>query len=89
MFSVLGAAGQAVANTMPAADAADSKKTSWLDSKWSPVKALSDDEYAKFIDDKILQLEVEISLIDDKLAALRAGKAQRRADERPAEPHQR
>lgn len=53
-----------------------SPKTDWLASRWSPVTAMSDDDYARFIEDKILKLDVEMSMIDDKIAALEAGKSQ-------------
>ncbi|CAK7216623.1 hypothetical protein SBRCBS47491_002890 [Sporothrix bragantina] len=86
VFSIFGASGQAIINKMPTGDAAaqDAKpKSSWLDSKWSPVTPMSDAEYAAFIDDKILKLDVEMAMIDDKLAALRASKAEREVQNPP------
>ncbi|CAK7203911.1 hypothetical protein SEUCBS139899_006661 [Sporothrix eucalyptigena] len=83
IFSIFGASGQAIANSMPAKDgtaASNAKsKSSWLDSKWSPVTPMTDAQYAAFIDDKILKLDVEVAMIDDKLAVLRAKKAEREA----------
>jgi hypothetical protein len=91
VFSVFGASGQAIVNAISTGVAPDGKpKSSWLDSKWSPVTPMTDTEYATFIQDKILKLDVEMSMIDDQLAALRARKSQREAQEpRQEEPQER
>ncbi|ERT01228.1 hypothetical protein HMPREF1624_02470 [Sporothrix schenckii ATCC 58251] len=81
IFSIFGASGQAVLNAMSTGATPDAKsKSDWLASKWSPVTPMTDTEYATFIQDKILKLDVEVSMIDDQLAALRARKAQREAE---------
>ena len=41
------------------------------ESKWMPLKTLSDENYGQMLNDKLLRLEVEISMIDDKIASLR------------------
>ncbi|KAI2471472.1 hypothetical protein F4781DRAFT_112567 [Annulohypoxylon bovei var. microspora] len=46
-------------------------KSSWLDSKWSPVKRLSDKDYENILEEKILRISAEISIIDDSIASLR------------------
>ncbi|KAI0405335.1 hypothetical protein F4802DRAFT_562722 [Xylaria palmicola] len=46
-------------------------KTSWLDSKWSPMQRLSDKEYMVKIEEKILRLEAEIAIIDENIASLK------------------
>lgn len=83
VFSIFGATGQAVVNALPSSTHAapeDSKsKSSWLDSKWSPVTPMTDTEYATFIEEKILKLDVEVSMVDDQLAALKERKAEREA----------
>ncbi|KAM0501248.1 hypothetical protein ACHAPB_005136 [Verticillium nonalfalfae] len=43
-----------------------------LQSKWSPLKKLTDDEYRHLMDEKVLRIDTEIALIDDKIAELRA-----------------
>ncbi|KIW03722.1 uncharacterized protein PV09_05031 [Verruconis gallopava] len=45
------------------------------ESRFSPVKRLSDQEYKKVLEDKLLRVEAEIAVLDDDIAALR------RADE--------
>ncbi|KAF2646427.1 hypothetical protein P280DRAFT_464649 [Massarina eburnea CBS 473.64] len=40
-------------------------------SKWSPMSLLSDEEYERLIGEKILIVETDIALIDDKIEGLR------------------
>lgn len=47
-------------------------ETSWLDSKWSPVTRLSDEDYEKALQGKLLRIEADIALIDDDIQALRS-----------------
>lgn len=44
---------------------------SFLRSKWSPLKKLSDKEYVDMMEEKMLKLDVEIALIDDRIADLK------------------
>lgn len=44
----------------------------WLSSKWSPVTPLTDREYEKMLEDKILNIDAQVALIDDRIAELRA-----------------
>lgn len=46
-------------------------KTSWLDSKWSPMQRLSDKQYIDKLEEKILRLDAEIAIIDETIASLR------------------
>ncbi|KAJ8126562.1 hypothetical protein O1611_g7077 [Lasiodiplodia mahajangana] len=46
-------------------------KTSWLDSKWSPMQRLSDKDYMEKIEEKILRLDAEIAIIDENIASLK------------------
>ncbi|KAI0887092.1 uncharacterized protein GGS22DRAFT_104236 [Annulohypoxylon maeteangense] len=46
-------------------------KSSWLDSRWSPMRKLSDKEYEEMLEQKILRINAEISIIDDSIASLR------------------
>lgn len=40
-------------------------------SKWSPMTELSGDDYRKMMDEKILRVETEIALVDERIEALR------------------
>jgi hypothetical protein len=46
-----------------------------MKSKYSPVKHLTDEEYKKVLQDKLLRVDAEIAVLDDDIAALK------RADE--------
>lgn len=67
------AAGQGIVNKVHKrkGEQAGAEQTSWLSSKWSPLRKLSDEEYENFISEKMLKVEAEIALIDDKIAELR------------------
>jgi len=76
VFSVVGAGGQAVANAVsPAATTLDASHSgqSWLHSKWSPLTPLTDEQYEALLQEKILQLDAEIALVDVDIALLRGG----------------
>jgi hypothetical protein len=78
MFAIFGAAGQALYNM---ADARNSElalaperdlKDTWLNSKWSPMKVLSDAEYEKMLQEKLLRINAQIALVDENIEALRS-----------------
>ncbi|KAF6822922.1 hypothetical protein CMUS01_10894 [Colletotrichum musicola] len=76
VFSMVGAVGQAVVNaTQGSPTDVKQEKKSIFESSWSPLKKLTDDEYREMIDEKMLKIDVEIALVDDKIAELRASKA--------------
>lgn len=76
MFAIFGAAGQALYNVADArksrlAESGETPKNSWLESKWSPVKVLTDTEYENMLQEKLLRVNAEIALIDENIEALR------------------
>jgi len=86
MFAVFGAAGQALYNT---ADARNSelaekgefeKRNSFLNSKWSPMKVLSDSEYENMLREKLLRVNAQIALVDENIQALGAQKRELAAE---------
>ncbi|EEP79978.1 conserved hypothetical protein [Uncinocarpus reesii 1704] len=42
-----------------------------VESKWIPIKSLSDEKYKELLNEKLLGVEVEIALIDDRIKELR------------------
>ena len=54
---------------------------SFLRSKWSPLKKLTDREYLDMMDEKMLKLDVEIALIDDRIAELRVAENKLREEQ--------
>lgn len=86
MFSLFGAGGQAFHNRVDAkvpvpVDVAESKKVSWLDSKWSPVKVLSDQEYEEMLREKLLKINAQIALVDESIEAVKQEEQSRIATE--------
>ena len=48
------------------------EEDSFLRSRWSPLKKLNDREYEELMGERILMVEADIALIDERIAALRA-----------------
>ncbi|KAI2612804.1 uncharacterized protein GGS25DRAFT_136205 [Hypoxylon fragiforme] len=73
-FGTAGTAGMYISQRFKASpkesDSAIKPKSSWLDSKWIPMKRLSDKEYEEMLEEKILHINAEISIIDDNIASL-------------------
>jgi hypothetical protein len=84
MFSLFGAAGQALYNSAEeraSVSAEKDPKLSWLNSKWSPVKVLSEREYEEMLREKLLKVNAEIALVDESIAALRVQEREMEARE--------
>lgn len=85
MFSVFGLLGQTIYNSMDAqhtqelqlasteGQKADSTFLRRLaNSKWSPMKVLSDEEYENMLRERLLRVNAEIALVDESIERLRA-----------------
>lgn len=98
MFSLFGFAGQHVYNAIDARRAgqtipapSDTNTNSTLDqplwkrifnSKYSPMKVLSDEQYEDLLREKLLRVDAEIAIVDEEIAKVRAREVR---DERNAE----
>ncbi|KAK5167675.1 uncharacterized protein LTR77_007374 [Saxophila tyrrhenica] len=77
MFSIFGFAGQMASNNLyKRREAAehDAKPGFWRrmsDKPWSPVTVMSNEDYAKMLNEKLLRVDAEISIMDDRIAALK------------------
>ncbi|KAI0381010.1 hypothetical protein F5Y04DRAFT_89772 [Hypomontagnella monticulosa] len=80
-FGTVGATGQYVSQRFKSKSQDDSK-SSWLDSKWVPLKRLTDREYEEKLEEKILRIDAEISIIDENIASLRANSESAKSDEK-------
>ncbi|KND89078.1 hypothetical protein TOPH_06280, partial [Tolypocladium ophioglossoides CBS 100239] len=81
LWGLVGAGGQVVANRLEAREPrVKDDKDSQFWSKWSPLKKLTDEEYVDMMGEKILKVEADIALIDDRIAELRV--AEQTAKER-------
>ncbi|CAI7635025.1 unnamed protein product [Penicillium manginii] len=76
IFSLLGYGGQSAFNRVDAwqmgRDPTPSKPLMqrMADSKWIPLRHLSDEEYRGMLDEKLLSVEAEIALLDEKIEEL-------------------
>ena len=83
MFSLFGLIGQAALNRVltqrseaTSSGLADSSRPEpfWrrvAESKWTPFKVLSDEEYEVMLRGKLLRVNAELAIIDDKMEKLR------------------
>ncbi|OAP64949.1 hypothetical protein AYL99_00921 [Fonsecaea erecta] len=79
MFGVIAALSQAGLNTTqgsPSFAHLSSRLKNGF-SSFSPMKSLSDKEYEDLLLDKLLRIDAEIAILDDKIASLRAATDQR------------
>ncbi|KAM0480457.1 hypothetical protein ACHAPX_004288 [Trichoderma viride] len=73
MWGVLGAGGQMAANGLSnRKPKVKDENDSWFRSKWSPLKKLTDQEYVDMMEEKILRVEADIALIDDRITELKS-----------------
>ncbi|QQK42441.1 NADH-cytochrome B5 reductase [Penicillium digitatum] len=76
IFSILGYCGQSVFNRVDAWQLENAHKTSkplmqrMAESKWIPLRSLSDQEYRDMLSEKLLSIDAEIALLDDKIEEL-------------------
>lgn len=57
-------------------------------SKWSPMSILSEEEYDKLIGEKVLAVEADIALIDDRIEALRKQQRELEASKSKSKPQE-
>lgn len=81
LWGLVGAGGQLVADRVGAGAAkGGDAKAGW---SWSPLRKLTDDEYVDMMGEKILKVEADIALIDERIAELRAAEARDARDRKP------
>jgi hypothetical protein len=69
---VVAGGGQLLVNSMASRKKKDEDEDSSIfDSKWSPLKRLTDSEYSHMMGEKMLKVEADIALIDERIAMLR------------------
>lgn len=79
MFALFGAVGQTLYDIADARqstqlkDAGEGRKKSWLDSKWSPVTVLSDEQYETILRERLARVDAEIMSLDKDIAGLKDG----------------
>lgn len=89
MWGLMGAGGQMLVNRYQASKLQpkqDDGKGFWA--RLNPLRKLTDEEYMDMMREKKLKLDVDISLIDDRIAELRAQEHRAREAERAMPPQQ-
>ncbi|EXJ78579.1 hypothetical protein A1O1_08980 [Capronia coronata CBS 617.96] len=78
MLGVFAAASQAVVNTMDDSTPDQSVSSGWKQklAGLMPMKSLTDEEYGSLLQEKLLKLDVEIAILDDQIANLKAASQQ-------------
>jgi hypothetical protein len=79
MIGLIGLAGQTGHNLFSETQRSESSPRRSVmqrltESKWAPLKALSDQQYEEMLQQKLLKIDVELSMIDEKIATLKAVK---------------
>lgn len=46
-----------------------------MESRWMPLKVLTDEQYREILDEKLLSVEAEIAVVDEKIDELRKSKS--------------
>ncbi|KAH6893467.1 hypothetical protein B0T10DRAFT_604672 [Thelonectria olida] len=76
-WTAFGAGGQMIANRLATREPKiRDENDSWFRSNWSPLRKLTDEEYIEMMSEKILRVEADIALIDDRIAELRVAEKQ-------------
>ncbi|GAB7363983.1 hypothetical protein MBLNU230_g4543t1 [Neophaeotheca triangularis] len=89
MFGVFGWMGQALYDRWDGRVETESEGKGgflrWLaERKWSPVTVMKEGEYEALLRKKMLNVEVELAVVEDKIAALREQQAKQEAQEQQA-----
>lgn len=74
MFAIFGAAGQYIHNRYTAPRDVQPRENFWKrisEKSWTPFKVLTNEEYTEMLRGRMLKIDVEIALLDDKIAALK------------------
>lgn len=72
VWTVFGTGGQIVANRMAARKPkVQDENDETFFTRWTPLKKLTDQEYRDMMSEKMLRIDADIALIDDRVAELR------------------
>ncbi|CBF78572.1 uncharacterized protein ANIA_07347 [Aspergillus nidulans FGSC A4] len=91
VFSLFGYVGQVSYNAIDKWQLAQANTpskpflTRIAESKWVPLKSLTDDEYRGILSEKLLTIEAEIALIDEKIEELQKAKLDAMAEVSPGQ----
>ena len=85
VFGIFGMLGQGAFESLQADGADDQSKISYtqrlLESRWVPLKRLSDDDYVGVLNEKSIRIDAEIAIIDEKIAGLQRSRVKAHLDD--------
>ncbi|EMC98082.1 hypothetical protein BAUCODRAFT_22919 [Baudoinia panamericana UAMH 10762] len=78
VWSLLGCTGQLAYNRFSTADQKQPTEGFWTrlaKQSWTPVKFMTNEEYAEVLRERVLKLDAEIAVLDDKISELKSEEA--------------
>jgi len=78
VYSLLGYVGQSSFNAIEKRRLENAQSTSkpllqrMADSRWVPLKSLSDEDYRRILNEKLLSIEADIALLDEKILEIQS-----------------
>jgi hypothetical protein len=85
----VGAGGQLAANAFlkRRAEAKPIEDDSWMAKSWVPLTKMSDAEYENVLSERMLSIDAEVALIDEKIADLRVAEHKAMEEGRTTQQH--
>lgn len=90
MWGLTGCVGQVIYNRLyarPAAVVEGPQEGFWqrmANKSWTPLTYVSNEEYAEMLREKMMKIDVEVAILDEKMDALRKIQAGEQDEEQPA-----
>ncbi|KAK3504581.1 hypothetical protein B0T13DRAFT_443706 [Neurospora crassa] len=76
VFSLLGLGGAALQNRIKSKEQSESWFRKVIDGKWSPITRITNEDWERILEEKLLRVETEIAVLDDSIEELRKSERQ-------------
>ncbi|KAK3340890.1 hypothetical protein B0H65DRAFT_274893 [Neurospora tetraspora] len=76
VFSLLGLGGAALQNKLKSREKSESWFQKVIDGKWSPITRITNEDWERILEEKLLRVETEIAVLDDSIEELRKNEKQ-------------
>ncbi|KAK3951694.1 hypothetical protein QBC32DRAFT_343340 [Pseudoneurospora amorphoporcata] len=76
VFSLLGLGGATLQNKLKSREQSESWFRKVIDGKWSPITRITNEDWERILEEKLLRVETEIAVLDDSIEELRKNKKQ-------------
>lgn len=74
VFSLLGLGGAALQNKLRSREQSESWFRKVVDGKWSPITRITNEDWERILEEKLLRVETEIAVLDNSIEELRKDK---------------